>query len=284
MAQLIQMRQRIKAIETIKKITHAMRLIAMSNHNRLKGKEQTLVNYSNSLNNLFVSIKQHAPDWSNPILYPAHAAEQKPLIVLVASSKGLAGGFNAATFKMFDLHVPLKTRAQFNYISVGKKATEHLTNHVPNTAIVATYNDFSSANLLSLATTLTDTLLTASPAYSSVIFFSSKQKSFFSQKPYRLQLIPFTTPEQDLPLLDLQEYIWEQSPTAMLDLLARQCIEASLQKILFQSLLAEQAARFLSMDSSTRNANTLLEVTQLQYNKLRQAKITRELTELTSSV
>jgi F-type H+-transporting ATPase subunit gamma len=52
---------------------------------------------------------------------------------------------------------------------------------------------------------------------------------------------------------------------------------------LFQSLLAEHAARFISMDTATRNANSLLETTRLEYNKLRQAKITKELTELVGS-
>jgi F-type H+-transporting ATPase subunit gamma len=69
----------------------------------------------------------------------------------------------------------------------------------------------------------------------------------------------------------------------VLDILALQLCEITIQHILFESLLAEQAARFISMDSSTRNAETILEETILWYNKLRQAKITKELTELIGS-
>lgn len=77
--------------------------------------------------------------------------------------------------------------------------------------------------------------------------------------------------------------MWEHTPHEVLDILALQALEVTIQHLLFESLLAEQAARFISMDSSTRNAEKILEETILWYNKLRQAKITRELTELTGS-
>jgi F-type H+-transporting ATPase subunit gamma len=80
-----------------------------------------------------------------------------------------------------------------------------------------------------------------------------------------------------------EQYTWEQNPSDILDDLALQYLTATMYRLLFQSLLAEQAARFISMDNATRNAKQLLEDTQLQYNKLRQAKITRELTELSAS-
>jgi F-type H+-transporting ATPase subunit gamma len=283
-AQLIQMRQRIKAIETIKKITHAMRLIAMSNRTQLKGKEAQLASYTTTLTNLFTFVKHQAPDWTNPILYP-HTPTQPPLIIVIGSQKGLCGSFNSSVFKLFDLHVPHRTRAQFNYVAVGKRAVDFVRDHVPH-APHAVYPEFSSTTLLTIATALTDTLFLASTPYSQVIVFSATSKSFFIQKPQRLQLIPFshsTAVKHDRDMLQAQEYLWEQPAHVILDTLARQCIEATLQNVLFQSLLAEQAARFVSMDASTRNAQNLLETTELQYNKLRQAKITKELTELTGS-
>ena len=84
--------------------------------------------------------------------------------------------------------------------------------------------------------------------------------------------------------LSKDDYLWEQSPNDLLDQLAYQTLEVQLHYLLFESLLAEHAARFISMDNATRNAQSLLEETQLQYNKLRQAKITKELTELVSNI
>lgn len=78
--------------------------------------------------------------------------------------------------------------------------------------------------------------------------------------------------------------MWKQPPQSIIKDLAYLYLTAKLHTILFQSLLAEQAARFLSMDNSTRNAEGLLELSKIQYNKLRQAKITKEINELVSSM
>jgi F-type H+-transporting ATPase subunit gamma len=106
-------------------------------------------------------------------------------------------------------------------------------------------------------------------------------QNFFIQRPHIATLVPFTQEKQ--LTTSSHDYLWEQEPQHILDTLVQQYIETQLQSLLFQSLLAEHAARFISMDSSTRNAENLLEVNKLQYNKLRQAKITKELTELIGS-
>ena len=73
-------------------------------------------------------------------------------------------------------------------------------------------------------------------------------------------------------------------PSTILNALAVQYIEAQFQHLIFQSLLSEHAARFLSMDSSTRNAHIAYSIQhKLEYNKVRQAKITTEITELTGN-
>ncbi|HZW61465.1 MAG TPA: FoF1 ATP synthase subunit gamma [Candidatus Babeliales bacterium] len=283
MAQLIQMRQRIKAIETIKKITHAMRLISMSNHSRLKGKEYPLTNYTNAINDLFYTIKAQTPEWKNPVLYPTTTVP-KTLIVLVGSQKGLCGNFNTALFKQFESHMKLIKPKNLHFIAIGKKAVDYAKDHLAKKQgiLIASYPDFSTISLFALAKTLTEEIMIAGKQYTDVLIASNKPKTFFVQKPYITQLIPFiNTANTDKKIF--QDYEWEQNPQAILDILARQCLEATIQNLLFQSLLSEQAARFLSMDSSTRNAESLLEITELHYNKLRQAKITKELTELTGS-
>ena len=107
---------------------------------------------------------------------------------------------------------------------------------------------------------------------------SNQLKTFFIQKPHNTQLIPFiSNPEASQSPATHDQYQWDQSPADLLDQLARSTIESELHYLLFESLLAEHAARFISMDNATRNAQTLLEDTQLQYNKLRQAKIPKNL-------
>ena len=126
--------------------------------------------------------------------------------------------------------------------------------------------------------------MTATPAFTSVTIISNTFKSFFVQKPTITQLIPFDQ-KKIIALVEppAEGYLWDEQPDKILDKLAAHYIEAQLQHLVFQSLLSEHAARFISMDNSTRNANSLLETTKLEYNKLRQAKITTEITELSGS-
>jgi len=124
MAQLIQMRQRIKAIETIKKVTHAMRLISMSLHSRLRVKTPLLKNYNNEISNIFKKLRRIAPEWTSPITHPQAPEESNPLFVLVGSQKGLCGTFNTALIKEFERIMPTQELKKPQFIAVGKKAVD----------------------------------------------------------------------------------------------------------------------------------------------------------------
>lgn len=279
MSQLIQMRQRIKAIETIKKITHAMRLISMSLHARLKVKEEPLTAYKDTIISIFQDIKKQNPQWTNSVLYPAKTTFPKTLIIIVGSHKGLCGNFNSALFKLIQAH-----KAEFlnpHYIAIGKKAID-FARHTNLGIQVAAYPTCTMATLSTLVHEINKELFQSAHPYTSVVVASNKIKNFFVQKPHLTPLIPFNS-EPQTTTDALSEYQWEQDPTEILHTLAGQSINALMYYLLFESLLAEQAARFISMDNSTRNAKNLLDETKLEYNKVRQAKITKEITELSSN-
>lgn len=279
MAQLIQMRQRIKAVETIKKITHAMRLISMSTHTRLRAKQEPLKVYQQALAILFKKIRLATPDWHHPVLYPT-TDKARPLIIVVGSQKGLCGNFNSSLFRTMEISLSAQELAHTDCIAVGKKAVDYLKQK--KTKSLTSYAEFTPHTMSYVTRQIVDHLIHAKPHFSTVRIFSNKLKTFFVQKPQITALIPF-----DNPSLHINEYptelVWEHDQQEVLDMLAWQTLDASIRYLLFESLLAEQAARFISMDSSTRNAEKILEETVLWYNKLRQAKITKELTELTSN-
>jgi F-type H+-transporting ATPase subunit gamma len=279
MSQLIQMRQRIKAIETIKKITHAMRLISMSLHARLKIKEDPLTIYKNTVNGIFQDIRKQNPQWDNGILYPVETTFPKTLMIVIGSNKGLCGNFNSALFKLIQTR-----KAEFtnlHYIAIGKKAID-FTRQIELGTEVTAYPICTMTTLPALVQGINKELFNTTHHYTSVVVASNMLKNFFVQKPHITQLIPFVQNTAE-NTNELSEYEWEQDPSEILDALAGQCVNANIQYLIFESLLAEQAARFLSMDNSTRNAKNLLDETKLLYNKLRQAKITKEITELSSN-
>jgi len=283
MAQLIQMRQRIKAIETIKKITHAMRLISMSTHSRIRSKMPRLKDYSNEISNIFNKVRAENPDWTNPIVFPQGITEENRLIILISSQKGLCGTFNTNLFKEFEKQVSEEELKQTKIIAVGKKAVDFIAKKETK-FVIKNFQELTIRNFNTIAQEVVEEIVISSPPYSSVRIFSNELRSFFLQLPRFIDLIPLKQEtlgeEKAVEHKTSEDLIWYQNPKEFLDSLVPQYIGAGINAALLESLFAEQAARFISMDTANRNAKTLLEETKLRYNKLRQAKITKELTEL----
>lgn len=285
MAQLIAMRQRIKAIETIKKITHAMRLISMSTHTQLKNKQEALDKYSTAIKQITTLVKSTLKtDNNTSTVFQSNQDNKLDLIILVGSEKGLCGNFNNQLFKFFELKNTHRNPQAF--IPIGKFAVDYALSKKED--IVARYKEFNSANFITIADKITNYILENTHTYNTITVYSNYPKTFFSQKPEQTQIAPLAEDTADNNKISVHkgeaaEYLWEQSPEELYKKLQELHLRVVLQRLLYNSLLAEQAARFVSMDSSTRNAESLLDKMKLEYNKERQGAITRELTELIGS-
>lgn len=276
MSQLMQMRQRIQAVQSIKKITHAMRLISMSTHARMKTQEEPLRLYQESIKKLIAKttfINQGSP---NSLLQPDAAAASRTLIILVGSQKGLCGSFNSMLTQRFTNFI--RHLEQFSLITVGKQATKASIAH--HTKLIGSYDTFGTHNLLMIAQELLARITLTDEPYGNIYIIHQHAATFFLQKPKINRLVPAHV-DTGLPTV-AAEIIIEQPAAEISDKLAELYLLSHIQHALFESLLAEHAARFISMDHATRNAETLLEEMQLNYNKLRQANITKELTELSA--
>lgn len=276
MSQLTLMRHHIKAVQTIRKITQAMRLISMSTHSRIKQFETPLHTYQKTILQLFIRARSSAI--VDATLPEESVNAHDHLFILIGSQKGLCGSFNSSLFSLFEKtiqHTPT-----YRVITVGKRATNYMQKNNGD-KLLAFYNTFALHNALTIAQNLMQEIMQSQQIYGKVSIVYNSAPSFFSQKPTVQQLIPTTLHKQEVGQPQ-NAYDWEQPPQEVIAFLTQQYLLSQLQHALFQSLLAEHAARFISMDSSTRNANTMLEELLLTYNKLRQAKITRELTELSS--
>jgi F-type H+-transporting ATPase subunit gamma len=271
--QLIVMKQRIKTVETIKKVTHAMRLISMSAHTRLLEKRRYLSEYKKTFEDLWVSsyptLSQNEEEKKGP--------EGKDLCILVSSQKGLCGTFNTALFKFFEQQTP-KVPKSTHIISVGQFANDYLRKH--RITPIASYSTSSLAECSSVAHSATELIMKSPTEYRAVEVYSNIEKTFFVQQPQKTAIYPFKEPHEPVSV----PYLFEQNRELIKNALKKYLLSASLQSLLFESLLSEQAARFISMDSSTRNADNLINAMKLDYNKLRQAAITRELSELSATL
>jgi len=281
-AQLAQLRQKIRSIQTTKKITHAVRLVSMSLYNKLEKQDLPLKNYTKNIKNLFVQLLDQAPEWKNERLFPADTTNSNPLIIIIATSKGLCGSLNSNLFRFLDASLFFLPNQQPKFIAIGQRAIKMIKGDASN-QMICTYPELNSNNFITIADDLVDKISSTAIPYSSVTFYSSSAISFFSQKPARTQIIPMILDhEVTQDLLLQEEIIWEQDTPEILDSLAVRYLRTSIMHLLFQSLRAEHAARFMAMESSTNNAKKYLDRLTLQLNKLRQALITKEVSELSS--
>jgi F-type H+-transporting ATPase subunit gamma len=287
MSQLIEMRRRIKAIETTQKITHAMQLVAMSTRLRLREKNEHLEQYQQAVSSLFNRARLQVNNWQHPVLFPHTAPESNPLLIIVGAHKGLCGTFNTNLVHWAAKHLQDQGWSHASVMVIGKKLHDYLPSLMSSLPfkinLIPTPSDLTTETSESLAATLTNMILTAQPNYSTVKILHSYPIGFFVQRQQLMTLVPFNI-AQDEPVATEQEpFLWENDPQEIVTALADIQIRTTMHYLLLQSLLAEHAARFVSMDGATRNAKNLKEVMVLQFNKLRQWRITKELTELSSS-
>lgn len=299
MSQLIQMRQRIQAIETIKKVTHAMQLISMSLHTRLQKQTTSRELYCHNLLDM-LQIASQAKKNNTSQMDNSIINSNKQLLIIIGAQKGLCGNFDAEILRFIDHNLNLKLDAVnsinpnltvYEIISIGsKKITQELRKR--NLNIIQEYPGLKINSLAAISREIFTFIIKNQASYLAITSFSNKSETFFINKPISTEIYPvaidLNSSKHDKTKIsrpDLSEidYIWDSPPQELYNYLLEQYLNYTVQSILFDSLLAEQAARFRSMDSANRNASELLEISYRDYNKLRQYKITKELIELSTA-
>ncbi len=227
MSELVAMRQRIKAIETIKKVTHAMRLISMSGHSRLRAKRVLIEEYKKQVNIIISRIQHFYASWSHPILWPKND-QTNPLIIIVGSQKGLCGNFNINLFSFVQKEITQINQQKLQVITVGKKAVDYGIEQYDS--VIMHFKEFMANTVTGIARTISDHIWYAQKPYSSVIIFYNFPKTFFAQIPQAFPLIPFTLKQTNHNALLSEEYIWEQEPMILLDALGHKLLHSRLHR------------------------------------------------------
>ncbi len=287
MSQLVQLRQKIRSIQTTKKVTHAVRLISMSLYGKLEKINRPLESYTDQVKKVFLETLAQAPEsWHSDMLFPADALNSRPLYIVIGTSKGLCGGLNSNLFKFTESAIKIESHQTPAFIAIGLKAIAFVKEKDWGD-LLCSYGDLNSNNFLAIADDIIGRIADASLPYSSVTFCHNIAKSFFAQMPRKTTLIPvqqdLLTSGQKTSDQSSDDLIWEQDKETILDYLAISYVRCAITHLLFEALRAEHAARFLAMENSNNNAEKYLETLTLQFNKLRQALITREVSEFSAS-
>lgn len=286
MAQLTQLRRKIQAINTTKKITHAIRLVSMASYSKLEKQAVFLKAYKNNIDQTFAQLLKPKPEWTSHTLFPEDIFDQTPLIILVSSTKGLCGSFNANLLRFIDQKLIFEKNQNPKFITIGSRAKKEIESRNIG-KIILNFDEFNFNNFEIIGSKIIENIYAQEKPYSSVYFYSNKLINFFVQKPAQTTLIPakleFNSQDNTQNNANFDP-VYEQNPKVILDFIANKYIKSTILETLFQSLISENAARFLAMDSSNTNAEKFLDKLTLQYNKSRQALITKEVSELCANM
>lgn len=291
-------RDRIKSVKSTRKITSAMKMVAASKLKKAQGQAEASQPYAQAMAETLARVAKNVTvNASSSKLLAGTGSEQRHLLIVMAAERGLCGGFNSNLVKEAKRLIRELTEQgkDVKILCVGSKARDLLQRDSRR---------FIAHSIVGLATKagvsytdaskVTDYVLDQYEAgtFDVATLVYNEFRNILVQKPKRLQLIPFKLPEaplaNDNKIIETQEqgpispYDFEPSEDLILNALLPRNLGVQIFRALLDSAAGEQAARMTAMDNATRNAGEKIKDLTLQYNRARQAFITKELIEIIS--
>ncbi|MCK4499367.1 F0F1 ATP synthase subunit gamma [Candidatus Babeliales bacterium] len=290
MASLMPLRRRITAVKATQKLTHAMRLVAIASHSKQKNGYAIAQRHRQMIESTFFEIIKTYPKWRHPILTPENQTNSNPLIIIISPIRGMCGSFRnnlvryAATKLKFEYYqspsfITIGSRAQ----QIAQTSLEAKSEKTPN--IITHFAELSVNSIIDVSQEINSAISSQKKPFSRITYLGSTFVNLFTQKPKLHTIAPLLPPENGnhQKKTEIVKYIWEQEKEKILETFAQNYLRITIQQALYESLFAEDAARFVAMDMATTNAEKHLETMKLEFNKIRQTSITQEVTELSSA-
>ena len=285
MASLKEMRNRIASVKSTQKITKAMQMVAAAKLRRSQDAAQNARPYAERMAAVIANLAAGVSGDGAPKLLVGTGASQKHLVIVATSDRGLAGGFNSSIVRAARERI-LRLIAEgkdVKLICVGKKARDQLRRL--SGATIIEFVEAGANPSLATAQTISEKVqaLFAVGDVDVVTLFYSRFKSVVQQIPTAKQLIPAEVSE-GAPQIDLKGASYEYEPdeeTILATLLPRN-ITTQILSAMLENQAGFFAAQMTAMDNATRNAGDMINAYTIQYNRTRQAQITKELIEIIS--
>ncbi|ROT46987.1 ATP synthase F1 subunit gamma [Candidatus Cardinium hertigii] len=290
MASLKEVVNRINLIAFTQKITKAMKMISACKLHKAQQALIPLQEYATQYNMLLEAVLQgmNSSKLSHPLITKKIDQPQNLLCIVVTSSRGLCGAFNKNILKEVSQHLATIQETQaatIEILVVGKKAYQFFKkSHLP---IIDSYVDLLDKSNLQGSAKLTTYCIEAFEKnyYTEIKLAYTTFTNAFKQEVTIVPFLPFL-PKQEEPfkqsLLVPLHYIYEPSPQLLLEKLVPHILQHKIMGMLVASSASEHAARMATMSQATDNAEELLKMLRISYNRTRQAIITNALAEITS--
>jgi len=288
-ASLRDLRRKIKSTQSTKKITQAMQMMASSKMQKAIKSAEKSRDYSRVAWEIVENIKLRT-DLTRHLLLSERPLK-KVLIVLVTSNRGLCGGLNAQVLRKLNLYLDelKKSNISASLITIGNKGKLFVSRYLKDMLIAdfpASDKAIDFANTQAMAKMILDDY--ALGKYDHVSIFYNHFASTLKQEPMQKQILPiaYLSKEENQQLSEQNniktEYKFEPDINYILDTMLPTIIKIQIHQILLEANASEHSARMIAMKNATDNASDLIDDLTLTYNSLRQAAITKEITEISA--
>ena len=275
MANLKVIRDRIKSVKSIQKVTKAMKMVAAAKMRKSQERMENSRPYSNSL----TEVIQHLLTDVERELFPLLEEREikRKAYVIVSADRGLAGAFNTNVIKIAQREIDQFGKKNIDLFCIGKKSRDHFTKRQYN--IIESHIDFWADmqfdTAMMIGRSIIDHFLSGKVDEIHVVynyFVNVAQQEVKSEI-----LLPLTYDQQKKTRSDR---LYEPSKEDLVRTMIPKHLNVQIWKYLLESYASEQAARMLSMENATTNAQDMIKNLTLEFNKARQASITTEMLEI----
>ena len=284
MANLKEIRTRISSINSTRKITSAMKMVAAAKLRKAQSAIIKMRPYAGKLHDIMNHVMS-STDSMEENIYGDQRKIEKVLVIIIASNKGLCGAFNANVVKkgteiIQEDYPELFKNGFVDIYTIGKKANDLLRSRkisVKN-SFEEIYSDLNFKTVSELAQKIMDQF--TNKEYDKVLIIYNQFKNVAVQKLTIEQFLPISLEknEDSIP----GDYIFEPNKEQITEQLIPYALKIQLYKAILDSNASEQGARMTAMHKATDNATDILKELKLIYNKARQASITNEILEIVS--
>ncbi len=287
MASLDDLKKRIQSVKSTQKITKAMKMVAAAKLRKAQENAEKGRPYSEKMNNIILNLSNGISDKENaPKLLTGSGDEKVHLCVVLTSDRGLCGGFNSNIIRKAKSHFQkiLNEGKNLKIITVGSKGYDQLKRTF-NESIVdkITFKESKNTNYID-AEKVGKIIIERfeKKEFDVCTIFYNQFKNVITQIPQEQQIIPLKASEEKKESETGNIYEFEPEEDEILSNLLPKNISTQIFKAMLENSASEQGSRMTAMDNATRNAGEMVDKLTIQYNRSRQAAITKELIEIIS--
>ncbi len=288
MPSLDDLKKRITSVKSTQKIKKAMKMVATAKLRKAQENAEKGRPYSERMNNIILNLSGGLSDKENSSkLLVGTGKDDTHLCVVLTSDRGLCGGFNTNIIKKAKSHFEgLKKQGKnLKIITVGMKGYDQLKRNYSNQIIEKiTFKESKNINYFD-ADKVGKIVLEKfeKEEFDVCQIFYNQFKNVMTQIPQKQQIIPLQKEENaDTTEKDNLNYEFEPDEDEILNNLLPKNISTQIFKAMLENSASEQGSRMTAMDNATRNAGELVDKLSIEYNRSRQAAITKELIEIIS--